>query len=152
MQLMRLSVCVAGTVLATAGFVSAAADAPLRLDPGNWRVRATSVTNGVADPEQDSEMCLNAELKDLAAYFAPALEGVKAKCSTTRVPSKDPKIIARRLRCTGSGFTYEAETTVTIVDPSRFTLTLRSRAKTRRETGIVSLAGQGDRLGPCKKS
>lgn len=149
---MRISTWVAGTLLATAGFVCVAADPPLRLDPGNWRVRATSVTNGVADPEQDSEMCLNAELKDLAAYFAPALEGVQAKCSTTRVASKDPKVIARRLRCIGSGFTYEAETSVTIVDPSRFTMTLRSRAKTPTETGIVSLAGRGDRLGPCKSS
>ena len=141
---------VVGTVLATAAFAAAAADAPLRLDPGNWRVRATSVTNGVADPKQDEETCLADELKDLAGYFSPALEGVKARCTTTRVLSKDPKVIARRLRCTGTGFTYDAETSVTIVNPSRFVLTLNSRAKTPTETGIVSLAGEGDRLGPCK--
>jgi hypothetical protein len=147
---MRLSACVVGTVLATAGFVAAAAEAPLRLDPGNWRVRVTSVTNGAADPDQDTEVCLSDELKDLAAYFSPELEGVKARCTTTRVPSKDPKVIARRLRCTATGFTYEAESSVTIANPSRFVLSMRSRAKTPTQTGIVSAAGQGDRLGPCK--
>ena len=115
-------------LLATASLVAAAA-AP-RLDPGNWRVRATSVTNGIADPDQDSEVCLRDELKDVAGYFSPALEGVKARCTTTRVPDKDPKVIARRLRCTGAGFTYVAETRVIIVNPSRFTLSIRSEAKT----------------------
>ncbi len=147
---MRLAAYVVAAALATAASV-AAADAPLRLDPGNWRVRVTSTTNGVADPDQDTEVCLRDELKDLAAYFSPALEGVKARCTTTRVAAKDPKVIARRLRCTGAGFTYEAETSVTIVNPSRFTLTLRSDAKTAKETGIVVAAGEGDRLGPCKE-
>jgi hypothetical protein len=147
---MRHSICIAGAVLATAGFAAAAAEAPLRVDPGNWRVRVTSVTNGVADPKQDFEECLNDELKDLAAYFSPQLEGVKAKCTTTRVPSKDPNVIARRLRCTGTGFTYEAESSVTIVNPSRFVISMRSHAKTPTETGIVSAAGEADRLGPCK--
>ena len=124
---------------------------PLRLDPGNWRVRATSVTNGIADPAQDSEMCLGDELKDVAGYFAPALEGVKARCTTTRVPAKEPNVLARRLRCTGAGFTYEAESRVIIVNPSRFTLTMRSNAKTATETGIVALSGEGDRLGACKE-
>ena len=139
-----------GMVLATAG-IAAAADAPLRLDPGNYRLRVASITNGVADPQQDTEECLADELKDLAGYFSPQLEGVQAKCATARVPSKDPKVIARKLRCTGTGFTYDAETSVTIVNPSRFTLTLRSLAKTPTETGVVSVAGEGDRLGPCKK-
>ena len=147
---MRRAARVVATALASAALAAAAADAPLRLDPGNWRVRVTSITNGVADPDQDTEVCLRDELKDLAAYFSPVLEGVKAQCTTTRVPSKDPKIIARRLRCTGTGFTYAAVTSVTIVDPSRFTLTLRSDAKTAKETGVVSATGEGDRLGPCK--
>ena len=147
---MRLSICVVGAMLAAAAFAAAAADAPLRLDPGTWRLRVMSVTNGVADPKQDGEECLSEELKDLAGYFSPQLEGVKAKCTTTRVPSRDPKVIARRLRCTGAGFTYEAESSVTIVNPSRFVLTMSSHAKTPTETGIVSVAGEGDRLGPCK--
>ena len=42
----------------------AAAAAPPRLEPGNWRVRVTNVTNGVADAAQDFEICLRDELKD----------------------------------------------------------------------------------------
>lgn len=148
---MRASPCLIGAVLATAGLAAAAADAPLRLEPGNYRVRVTSVTNGVADPKQDFEQCLDKELQDLAGYFSPQLDGVEARCTTSRVPSKDPRVIGQRLRCKGNGFTYDAESSVTIVDPSRFTLTIGSHAKTRRETGIVSAAGEGDRLGPCKK-
>ncbi len=135
-------------VFASASWVAAAA--PPRLDAGNWRVRVTSTTNGVADAAQDFEICLRDELKDLAAYFSPALEGVKARCTTTRVPDKDPRSIARRLRCTGTGFTYDAETRVSIEKPERFTLTMRSEAKTAKETGIVAVAGEGDLLGPCK--
>lgn len=142
---------IAGALLAAAGLAAAAADAP-RLEPGNYRLRVTSITNGVADPDQDTETCLTQhELKDLAAYFSPVLEGVKASCSTTRVPGKDAKVIARRLRCTGNGFTYNAESTVTIVNSSRFSLAMSSLAKTPTETGIVSAKGEGDRLGPCKK-
>ena len=148
---MRLSIRSMSIALAAAVLSAAAADAPLRLEPGNWRVRVSSVTNGVSDPNQDSETCLGDELKDLAGYFSPQLEGVKANCTTTRVPGKDPKVIARRLRCTGTGFSYEAETSVTIVSPSRFVLSLASRAKTATETGIVSASGEGDRIGPCKK-
>lgn len=146
---MRLGARVVTAVLSSASLSAAAADPP-RLDAGNWRVRVTSTTNGVADPNQDFEICLRDELKDLAAYFAPALEGVKARCTTARVPVPDKKVIARRLRCTGTGFTYEAETRVTIVNPSRFALTIRSNAKTAKETGIVTAAGEGDRLGGCK--
>ena len=135
-------------LLATASLAAAAA-AP-RLEAGNWRVRVTSITNGVADPAQDFEVCLRDELKDLAAYFSPALEGVKARCTTTRVPDEDKRNIARRLRCTGTGFTYNAETRVSIEKPQRFTLTVRSEAKTAKETGIVAAAGEGDLLGPCK--
>ena len=139
----------AALAIATGAFGAAAAAAP-HLDAGNWRVRVTSITNGVADPAQDFEVCLRDELKDLAAYFSPALEGVKARCTTTRVPDEDKRNIARRLRCTGAGFTYNAETRVSIEKPQRFTLTMRSEAKTAKETGIVAVAGEGDLLGPCK--
>lgn len=143
------TIAVACVSMGLAASLVAAAAAP-RLDPGNWRVRVSSTTNGVADPAQDFEICLRDELKDLAAYFAPALEGVKARCTTTRVPDKDTRNIARRLRCTGTGFTYNAETRVTIEKPGRFTLTIKSEAKTAKETGIVSASGEGDLLGPCK--
>jgi hypothetical protein len=147
--------CVARTLvlgLIGAALAAVAADPAPRLDAGNWRVRVTSVTNGVADPNQDEQVCLRDELKDLAAYFAPQLEGVKASCTTTRVPVADRKVLARRLRCVGAGFTYEAESRVRIVSPSRFTLTLDSVAKTAKETGVVSAKGEGDHLGPCKSA
>jgi len=56
------------------------------MEPGNWRIETRSITNGKADPPQDQVECLRDELKDLAAYFAPQLEGVQAKC--TRAPRK----------------------------------------------------------------
>ena len=125
--------------------------AEVRLHPGKWRVQAESVTNGVADPSQDEEVCLRDELKDLAGYFAPKLEGVKAKCTTTNLPAGDRKTIARRLRCTGDGFTYEAVSQVILVEPSRFSIKFQSTAKTQRETGIVSMQADARHLGPCDK-
>lgn len=144
----RVAHVIAVSVVAVA-LGAASADAP-RLDPGNWRVRVSSITNGVADPAQDSVVCLGDELKDLAAYFALEFEGAAARCTRKRLRSGDPKVILHRLRCTGTGFTYEAEGRVTIVSPTRFTLTMRSLAKTAKETGIVSAEGQGDHLGACK--
>ena len=35
---------------------------------------ARSTTNGKADPVQEQDECLRDELKDLASYFAPALD------------------------------------------------------------------------------
>ncbi len=141
---------VVAAIVSTAAFSALSADAP-RLDPGNWRVRVTSITNGVADPAQDAQVCLGDELKDLAAYFSPELEGVAARCTRTRLRSDDPRVILHRLRCAGKGFTYELEGRVTIVSPTRFTLSMRSLAKTATETGVVSAQGQGDHLGACKK-
>jgi len=55
----------AALAIATGAFAAAAADAPPRLDAGNWRVRVTSITNGVADPAQDFEIVAAAGEGDL---------------------------------------------------------------------------------------
>jgi hypothetical protein len=79
----------AGVLVVIAGVVSvfaspSAARAQAALEPGMWRLTLTSTTNGKPDPKQDSKECLGEQLKDLAAYFAPQLEGAKATCQRTR--------------------------------------------------------------------
>ena len=138
------------TMLVLGATAMAVVAADPRLDAGNWRLRVTSVTNGTADADQDAQVCLGDELKDLTHYFMPVLEGVPAKCTTTRMLTVDKRIIRARLRCSGNKFTYEAETRVVIEGPQRFTLSLNSLAKTPTETGRVSMSGQGDFVGPCK--
>jgi hypothetical protein len=80
------------------------------LEAGSWKLTVASTTNGKADPAQNTEDCLRAEqLEDLGAYFAPDLDGAKAKCSRARRPSSDPEQLVHRMRWTGSGFSSEVD-------------------------------------------
>jgi hypothetical protein len=138
-------------LLAIATLVAGAAwAAQPELEPGNWKLTVTSTTNGKPEPVQNTEECLRDELKDLGAYFAPALEGVKAQCKKSRLPSKDPRKLDYRMQCTGSGFTVKAETAVTIEGPRLFTATMRMDTKTMKESAAVLARMEGRWAGACK--
>jgi hypothetical protein len=124
------------------------------LEPGLWRVTASSTSNGKAEPDQDEEVCLEAELKDLGKYFAPELEGVRAKCSRTKRPTGNPNILAHRMTCTGadSPFTTEMQANVVLVSPTHFKLSMRIDTKTPTETAQFVAEGEAKRIGPCPKS
>lgn len=121
-----------------------------QLEPGNWQMKIATTTNGKADPVQNAEECLGDELKDLGAYFAPSLEGSRAKCERTRQPSSDPRQINYRMRCTGRGLSVNATTGVTIVNPRLFTVTMRIESRTPRESAVVSAEAEGRWAGACK--
>ena len=92
---------------------------------------------------------LRDELKDLANYFAPTLEGVQAKC--TRSPRKgDDKTIAYTIKCVGAGFTWNAESSVRIEGPKRFTAQLKMDTRTTKEHAVVTADIEGVHTGPCK--
>jgi hypothetical protein len=109
-----------------------------------------STTNGKPEPVQDTEECLGDELKDLGAYFAPNLEGVKAKCKKARLPSTDPKKLAYRTQCIGSGFTVDVTATVTIESSRHFTLSMRTNTKTTKESALVVVDAEARWAGACK--
>jgi hypothetical protein len=119
------------------------------LEPGLWRILVTSTTNGKPDPDQDSKECLNEELKDIAAYFAPQLEEAQAECTRTRQPSEDPNTVAYRMQCRGASFTVEAVTSVTIADSRHFTANMRINTKTQRESAVVVGQGEASWTGAC---
>lgn len=133
----------------TTMFAVASADTQPALEPGLWRITLKSTTNGKPDPDQDSKECLGEELKDIAAYFAPQLEGVEAQCTRTRHPSNDPKILAYRMHCTGPGFTTNAETSVTVENPRRFRLNLRIDSRAEPESATVVAKGEGTWISAC---
>lgn len=124
------------------------------LEPGLWRITVNSATNGKRDPDQDNQECLEAELKDLGKYFAPELEGVRAKCTRTRLRTNDPNILVHRLKCTGthSKFTTEMESKVNIVNATHFNLYLKMDSKTPKESATVIAEGEAKRIGACPKS
>ena len=125
------------------------AAAQLAMEPGNWRIKTISTTNGVADAPQDQEECLRDELKDLSGYFAPQLEGVKAKC--TRTPQRSgADTVAYKMKCTGAGFTMNAESAVKFEDPKRFTASMKLDTKTTTEHAVVVAKVEGVHTGPCK--
>jgi len=119
------------------------------MEPGNWHITTNVTTNGKAEPMQVQDECLRDELKDLAAYFSPSLEGVQAKCS--RTPQKAPAdSIAYKMRCTGQGFTMDAESEVKILGPKRFTANMKMDTKATNERAVVIAKAEGNHTGPCK--
>jgi len=120
------------------------------LDPGNWKLHVVSTTNGKPEPVQDTEECLGDELKDLGAYFAPDLEGVKAKCKRARLASNDPRKLAYRTQCFGSGFTVDVTASVTIESSRHFTLSMQTNTKTTKESALVVVDAEARWAGACK--
>lgn len=130
--------------------VSLAATAqPIELQQGLWRVMVKTTTNGKSEPPQDDKVCLKDELKDPARYFAPELEGVKAKCTRTSTPQKDKNALGHRLKCTGSNFTMDATTNVTVLAPDHFTMAMRIDSKAPKQQAVVIAEGEARRVGAC---
>jgi hypothetical protein len=140
-------------ILAGLGLAACApAWSQVALEPGLWRIKVASTSNGKPEPPQDDKVCLQDELKDLAKYFSPELEGVQAECTRTKRPVGGPNELAYRMSCKGNGFTTEMNSTVTIVSPKQFKLYLRMDTRTRKETAKVVADGEATHLGPCPEA
>ena len=146
---MRARLVLAGFLAVLPWVGGAAWAAQPELEPGNWKLQVSTTTNGKPEPVQSSQECLGDELKDLASYFAPELEGVKAKCSKQRRPSKDPRQMAFRTRCAGGGFTSDIDATVTTESSRHFTATMRINSRTRTEAALVVANVEGRWAGAC---
>lgn len=121
------------------------------LEPGDWKLKVTSTVNGKPEPEQNTEDCLRAaQLKDLGAYFAPDLEGVKAKCTKTQKPTGDATKLAYQMRCAGSGFTLNMDAGVSIESPRHFIADIRMHTKTKKESALVVAKAEARWEGACK--
>ncbi len=142
----RAFISIAGLITVFA--VPSAAGAQVALEPGMWRITVTSTTNGKPDPAQDSQECLGEELKDLATYFAPQLEGAEVECKRTRQPSEERKV-NYRMQCSATGLTVDALTSVTVEDSRHFTVTMRINSRTPQESASVVAKGKGSWTGAC---
>ena len=142
----QLAAMLAGLGFAGGGVVAEAAE----LEPGLWRLHTATTTNGVADPAQDTQACLHPEeLKDLGAYFTPALEDAEADCQTSHQPAADPRRLDYAMHCAGAGFTVDAKTDVTIESPQRFRANVRIETHTERESAVVVAEVEGNHAGEC---
>jgi hypothetical protein len=128
--------------------VPSAACAQVVLEPGMWRITVTSTTNGKRDPVQDSTECLGEELKDLATYFAPQLEGAEVECKRTRQPSDERKV-NYRMQCSATGLTVDALTSFTVENSRHFTVTMRTNSRTPQESAVVVAKGKASWTGAC---
>lgn len=127
----------------------ACATAQHKMERGNWHITTHVTTNGKPEPVQEQDECLGDELKDLAAYFSPALEGVNAKCD--RTPRKaGTNAIAYKMKCTGKGFAMETESDVIVLGPKKFTANLKMDTKTAKERAVVVAKAEGNHTGACK--
>lgn len=125
--------------------------AQVGLEPGSWKLKVTSTINGKPEPELNTQDCLRADqLKDLGAYFAPDLEGVKAKCTKAQKPTGDAARLAYRMRCTSTGFTLEMDVGVLIESPLHFVADVRMQTKTSKESDLAIARAEGRWQGACK--
>lgn len=124
--------------------------APPVLEPGNWMFSIESTTNGRREPPMVAEDCLDEQLKDLGAYFAPKLEGAEARCETTR-NAESERVMAYRMQCKGAGFTATSTVRVTIEDSRRVTLRSVLETKTLQGDSMVVAAGEALRTGACRR-
>lgn len=147
LQAFRAVVLAAAFVILAATF---AAHAQSGLEPGLWKIAVNTTVNGVADPDQDLEECLGRELDDLAAYFAPRLEGLAVQCRRAREPSS-PEVVAYRMQCRGAGFSIDAATSTTIESPVKFTLKMRIDTRTDEESAVVIANADGRRVAACQQ-
>ena len=129
---------------------SGVAAAPPALEPGNWMFSIETTTNGRPEPARVGEECLDAQLKDLGAYFSPKLEGVETQCETAKDLSRD-RTLEYRMNCKGAGFTMEARTRVTIEDSRRVTVRMLIDTRTIQGTVKVVSVGEALRTGRCRK-
>src|SRR5262245_34918340 len=121
------------------------------LEPGNWKLKLASTVNGKPEPEQSTQDCLHADqLKDLAAYFAPDLEGMKAECAKKQQPTGDATKLAYKMRCTGSGFILEMDAGVSIESSRHFVADIRMHTRTARDSALVVAKAEGRWDGACK--
>ena len=137
------------TGLAAMAFTASAFAQSPNMEPGNWHLTTKVSTNGRPKPVQEQNECLGDELKDLTSYFAPELEGVKAKCKRTPQKTSD-KSIAYKMKCAGASFTMDVESAVRIEGPKRFTATMKMDTKTPKERAVVVANIEGRHTGPCK--
>jgi hypothetical protein len=136
--LSALTVCIAGY-----------AAAETKLDAGDWRVKVSSSTNGVADPIDDTTTCLEAvSAEGLATYYAPVLEGTDAKCETTRLPTSGDTFNFK-MACTGTGFAMEATTAVTMPSSRAFTMNVKIDTHAQEQHAVVIADATGTWVGPC---
>lgn len=140
------SACRLAAIAASAFALDSSAQTAMQ--PGNWHLTTRSTTNGKAEPVQEQDECLGDELKDLSAYFAPALEGVTAKCRRAPRPMAD-KSIAYRMECKGNSFTIEIESRVKVESPTRFTATMSMDTKAPKERAVVKAVIEGNHTGAC---
>jgi hypothetical protein len=137
-------------LLALAAIAPPALGQGATLEPGNWMFSIQSVTNGRPDAPMQGEDCLENQLKDLGAYFAPKLDGADAKCETSR-KADGGKTMEYLMQCRGAGFTTVATTRITIEDSRRVTLRSLVETKTMQGESRVVSSGEALRTGACRK-
>ncbi len=108
-----------------------------------------TTTNGIAEPQRIGEECLDAQLKDLGAFFSPKLDGLDAQCETSRKPS-GKRSIEYGMKCRGAGFTMDAQTRVTIRDSRHFSLAMQLETRAVKGTAKVLTVGEALRTGACR--
>jgi hypothetical protein len=140
----------AATVAALAAFVASAGFADTWLEAGNWRIEVATTTNGVAEPRDESEQCLDSVSPEgLARYFAPVLEGVQAECATAELPASAEKSYRFEMTCAGPEFSIVSRSDVTVPTSRAFSMQVEIDTRTQARTAKVVADAHGTWIGPC---
>jgi len=134
-------------LLCSPQLVATSAAADNLIEPGQWKVIATTVVNGAAAPPQAKARCLTPEqVGDLAKTFGPVSGTINSTCEQTEYEANG-RTLKWRLQCRGQldvdvagqfNFDSPLHYTATITSKGRMAGSLISDVKTELEGERVS--------------
>ena len=139
------------TLLCLLKVVVTSAAADNLIEPGHWKVTATTTMNGAAAPPQAKARCLTPEqVGDLAKTFGPVSGTINSTCEQTKYEANG-RTLKWRLQCRGQldvdvagqfNFDTPLHYTATITSKGRMAGALISDVKTELE---------GERVSDCQE-
>ena len=139
------------TLLCLLKVVVTSAAADNLIEPGQWKVTATTTMNGAAAPPQAKARCLTPEqVGDLAKTFGPVSGTINSTCEQTKYEANG-RTLKWRLQCRGQldvdvagqfNFDTPLHYTATITSKGRMAGALISDVKTELE---------GERVSDCQE-
>jgi hypothetical protein len=121
------------------------------IEPGQWKVTATTVMNGAAAPPQAKARCLTPEqVGDVAKTFGPVSGTVNSTCEQTEYEANG-RTLKWHLQCRGQ-LDIDVEGSFNFDTPLHYTATITSKGRMAGALiSDVKTELEGERVGDCQQ-
>jgi hypothetical protein len=121
------------------------------IEPGHWKVTATTTMNGAAAPPQAKARCLTPEqVGDLAKTFGPVSGTINSTCEQTEYEATG-RTLKWHLQCRGQ-LDVDLAGNFNFDSPSHYTATVTSKGRMAGALiSDVKTELEGERIGDCQQ-